>query len=386
MFEYMREINPESLKRVFSFNLAVKPTERVLVFTDRLTAKEKASLSKKELARRNSLMDIARAAAKTGLEFAREVIYMEYPSLGGHAKEPPEKIWRAAFGGKTTDLLLRERILKDILAKKIGPEGIKKAAGIIRKNRKECVNAVIALSNYSTSHTAFRRFLTLETRARYASMPLFDAGMLRGPMRVDYEEMKKRSGRIAAALRKAIRIELKTPNGTSLSFERGRRMVEEDTGDLRRPASFGNLPAGEVYLAPVEGTAHGKLVLEWAPTRKLKNPVTLIIEKGMVNFIKGNEVFVDELAARFKANPLNANVAELGIGTNDKAKRPDNILESEKILGTAHIALGDNSTFGGKTRAPFHQDFIFFNPTLTLITKENEKITLLKKGYLPYDF
>ena len=39
----------------------------------------------------------------------------------------------------------------------------------------------------------------------------------------------------------------------------------------------------------------------------------------------------------------NRNIAELGIGTNDRATRPDNILEAEKILGTIHIALGDNS-------------------------------------------
>ena len=41
------------------------------------------------------------------------------------------------------------------------------------------------------------------------------------------------------------------------------------------------------------------------------------------------------------------NLAELGIGTNDKASRPDNVLEAEKILGTIHLALGDNTGFGG---------------------------------------
>ena len=76
----------------------------------------------------------------------------------------------------------------------------------------------------------------------------------------------------------------------------------------------------------------------------------------------------------------NANIAELGIGTNDKAARPDNILESEKILGTVHIALGDNSSFGGKISTPFHQDFVFFKPTLTLIYKNGRRKTLIRNG------
>ena len=74
--------------------------------------------------------------------------------------------------------------------------------------------------------------------------------------------------------------------------------------------------------------------------------------------------------------------AELGIGTNEKASRPDNILESEKILGTIHIALGDNSTFGGKVRTPFHQDFVFFKPTVTLILTGGKRKLLLQRGKL----
>jgi len=70
----------------------------------------------------------------------------------------------------------------------------------------------------------------------------------------------------------------------------------------------------------------------------------------------------------------------LGIGTNPRARKPDNILESEKILGTVHVALGDNSSFGGKVKTPFHQDFVFYKPTVTLLTGEGEKIRILDKG------
>ncbi|MEK7308248.1 MAG: hypothetical protein AAB089_04170 [Nitrospirota bacterium] len=96
--------------------------------------------------------------------------------------------------------------------------------------------------------------------------------------------------------------------------------------------------------------------------------------------MSGNEEYTNFLRKKLAERPENTNIAELGIGTNDKASRPDNILESEKILGTIHIALGDNSSFGGKVRTPFHQDFVFFKPTLALIHKNGKREVLLKEG------
>jgi leucyl aminopeptidase (aminopeptidase T) len=152
---------------------------------------------------------------------------------------------------------------------------------------------------------------------------------------------------------------------------------------LTRPGSFGNLPAGEVYLAPLEGTAEGSLVLEWAPTRELASPITLTVREGIVRDISGEDPYRDYLSSRLSERRENGNIAELGIGTNDRATRPDNILESEKIMGTVHMALGDNSSFGGSVKTPFHQDFVFFRPTVTLTDSKGGKTTLLKDGKLP---
>ncbi|MDA8169745.1 MAG: aminopeptidase, partial [Nitrospiraceae bacterium] len=298
------------------------------------------------------------------------------------AMEPPEALWREAFGEKAVAALSKKGLLAPILKKRITDSGMAQAEAIVKKHAPDAVDAVIALPNYSTTHTTFRKLLTKQGGARYASMPLFDEGMLEGPLHVDYREMKRLSAGIAKAVKTAVSIEIKTPNGTDIVMRRGRRAVMEDTGDLRRPGSTSNLPAGEVYLAPVEGSANGTLVLEWGPTRKLKSPVTLVVEEGSVVRIGGREPFVKELARRLSVAPECANIAELGIGTNALAKRPDNILESEKILGTVHIALGDNHTFGGKVKAPFHQDFVFFNPTLTLVDGKGGRKTIIKKGRL----
>jgi leucyl aminopeptidase (aminopeptidase T) len=54
-----------------------------------------------------------------------------------------------------------------------------------------------------------------------------------------------------------------------------------------------------------------------------------------------------------------------------------NVLEDEKVLGTCHIAFGDNSTFGGKVRAGIHVDGILLRPTIKLDGK-----ILMKNGQL----
>ncbi|MCK4520976.1 MAG: aminopeptidase, partial [Nanoarchaeota archaeon] len=72
-------------------------------------------------------------------------------------------------------------------------------------------------------------------------------------------------------------------------------------------------------------------------------------------------------------------VAELGIGTNNKAKITGNILEDEKAMGTAHIALGNNKSYEGKIDVPIHVDGVFFKPTIIVDDKkimENGKLLI----------
>ena len=276
--------------------------------------------------------------------------------------------------------MMNAGLLQPLLAKEISDEQTKRAEAIVKRYGSASVNAVIALSNYSTSHTRFRDFLTRICGARYASMPLFEVSMLEGSMDVDWKELAKRTSTVAKVVNMAEIIEIKTPNGTHLSLSKKGRKALPDTGILTKPGSFGNLPAGEVYLAPLEGTASGRLVLEWAPTRELQSPIALTVKNGYAVRVEGDEPYTETLKAKLDERRENRNIAELGIGTNDRAKRPDNILESEKILGTIHIALGDNSSFGGTVKAPFHQDFVFFRPTVVLVDKDGVRTTLMKDG------
>ena len=368
------------LRDIFRVNLGVKKHEKVLIFNDRISKKEDVRESDEE--RRTKLRCLALLAAETGKGFCKSIARFEYPATGSHGAEPPASLWRLAFGERTVEILKKERLLRPILRKKATDSAVKRAEGIIKKYRHQAVDCVIALSNYSTSHTRFRDFLTRICGCRYASMPLFDISMLEGSMNVDWKALAKMTTDLAKIVNTAERIDIKTPNGTLISFSKKARKALADTGMLTGKGSFSNLPAGEVYLAPVEGTAQGKLVLEWGPTRQLESPVKLTVKDGYVSDVAGKDEYAGYIRKKLAERKENGNIAELGIGTNSAAKRPDNILESEKILGTIHIALGDNSSFGGNVKTPFHQDFVFFKPTVTLISKSGIKKDILKAGKL----
>jgi leucyl aminopeptidase (aminopeptidase T) len=122
--------------------------------------------------------------------------------------------------------------------------------------------------------------------------------------------------------------------------------------------------------------------IEYAPTRKLLTPLTLTIKGGEVVAVEGDDPHRELLELKFAESRRNRNIAELGIGTNDRATRPDNVLEAEKILGTVHIAFGDNTGFGGTVSTPFHEDYVLYRPTLVALTRAGDSQLILDNGRL----
>jgi leucyl aminopeptidase (aminopeptidase T) len=242
----------------------------------------------------------------------------------------------------------------------------------------------VCITTYSLTHTD-ARVNACKAGCRVASMPMFLAEMFYpgGPMATDYREIEKETKKIAELITKANEAKVTSAGGTDISFSLKGRKGEADVGIFTEKGSWGNLPSGEAYCAPVEGTAEGKLVVEpnWYP--ELKEKMTLVFKKGYVTEIISGGKIGDEyrtlLDFQKKGEPFisRRNLAELGIGTNPNAKRPDNVLESEKIKGTVHLAIGDNSHMGGKVSADLHQDFIIPKPTLIFDEK-----TIMKDGKL----
>ncbi|MBM4249309.1 MAG: aminopeptidase [Euryarchaeota archaeon] len=231
-------------------------------------------------------------------------------------------------------------------------------------------DVVIAPTAYSISHTQARKEANL-AGARIATMPMITEEMMsRGGMTADFREVKRHAGRLAREIGEATFVHVSSPDGTDIRFSvEGRKWVA-DSGLLHNRGDFGNLPGGELFVPPVEGTADGVIVVTGALAGIgiLKRPVRITVRNGLAREITGGtqaRAFARMLegAGAKLDTPDNAyNLAEFGIGLNPKARLIGNPLEDEKAIGTVHLALGDNSTFGGNTRAGIHVDGIILRP------------------------
>src|SRR3990172_8369703 len=108
--------------------------------------------------------------------------FYKYAALPSNGYEPPEAVWTLAFGDKAVEGLKKAGILQRLITKRALPGDVEMAREILSDHTDDMIDAVIAMSNFSTSHTRFRHLLTKIKGTRYASMPLFDPEMFSGPM------------------------------------------------------------------------------------------------------------------------------------------------------------------------------------------------------------
>lgn len=369
----------QAFEALFAINMGYRPGERILVFSDLVRGDEQISAVDRD--RRSRLHATAQELAAFAGQNYGAADFCDFPATPASGAEPPLALWRAVFGAEIIEQFGTTGLMEPLLAKSIDGAGLERARGIVAAGKANVANIVIALSNNSTSHTNFRK-LACHGDARFASLPHFDPEMFATSMTVDWYALAKRTARLVAAVNRAEWVYVECPNGTVMHICKKGRHAEGDDGLLTADGAFGNLPAGEAYLAPLEGESHGTMVIEWGPTARLQSPLTLTVADGRVVRIEGDDPLRQRLEAKFSENPNCRNLAELGIGTNDKASRPDNVLEAEKILGTIHLALGDNTGFGGTVAAPFHEDYVFYQPTVTLVMADGSQEVILDNGSL----
>jgi leucyl aminopeptidase (aminopeptidase T) len=227
-------------------------------------------------------------------------------------------------------------------------------------------DAVIAPTIQSLSHTAARKAAT-QAGARIATMPGVTENMLGRLMGGDMRELRKRGALITTQLSGASEAHITSELGTDLRLGLEGRTGINDSGLLTKRGAFGNLPCGEAFIAPVEGTAEGALVVDGsiAGIGRLDTPVEMTIREGHLTDATGadGERLMELLTAHGEDG---TNVAELGIGTNEAATLTGNILEDEKILGTCHIAFGASAAIGGTVQVPVHLDCIVLEPTVQI--------------------
>jgi aminopeptidase len=352
------ELRNKAIDNIFEINLAVAKNERILVFADDY---------------KPEIFAEAKYVAKRGIHYGR-VDFFKYPNTGMNGTEPPISLWEIAFGKNIVEAIVDRKLMKKILDKTINDEELRMVQDLVREDKKDVVNVVIGLAWYSTTHTNFRKLLTGFAGVRYASMPVFDPKMWQTGMSANWEEVARRTLSLQDKLFGATSAHVRTPKGTDIVLALQSREFWADTGLLNQSGSYGNLPAGELAIAPLEEKSNGKLVIE--PIEGVQGQAVLEVRNGSITKVKGDTGYVSWMEASFQKHPLARNIAEFGIGTNEEARIGTTMLELEKILGTIHIALGDNTSFGGKILVPFHTDILFENPTVevTLSTGRTLKV------------
>ena len=215
----------------------------------------------------------------------------------------------------------------------------------------------IAPTARSLSHTRARKAAT-ERGARGATLPGVTEDMLARLMACDFELMAARSAAVAELLTAASEAHVTCPRGTDLHLDLTGRTGIADDGRMTEPGAFGNLPCGEGFIAPLggEGVAY---VVSLATLGKPDAPLRLEIAGGRLASPAG-----EWGALLDAAGTAGRNLAELGVGTNERATLTGNILEDEKILGTLHISFGASAGFGGTVAVPVHLDALIEAPTL----------------------
>jgi len=199
--------------------------------------------------------------------------------------------------------------------------------------------------------------------------------MISGSMSVDYSAMKKDALALMENFKGATAVQIYSQAGTDLHLGIKNRSFKSDVQIT--PQSPGNLPCGEIYCAPEEEKANGKLVIDASIGNLgvVTHPIEIIIKEGMIISISSKEqTLADKLIELTSIDHHSKVIGEFGVGLNPQARITGNMLEDEKAAGTAHIAFGNNLEMpGGQNSSQIHRDLLFFNPTLEIINASGDR-------------
>jgi leucyl aminopeptidase (aminopeptidase T) len=199
-------------------------------------------------------------------------------------------------------------------------------------------------------------------------------------------------------MKNAQKARIQTTAGTDIVIGLKGRQPLVDDGDFRKPGRGGNLPCGEIFISPELRSSDGVIVFDGSITLDktiiIKKPVKIVVKEGFVTKVEGGseakqlEAFLHDakkrpfemaekgelISEKAREYSLNAtNLGEFGIGSNPKAEIVGNVLEDEKVMGTAHFAIGSN--YDQDALALIHSDGIVKNPTI-----EIDRRIIMKQG------
>ncbi len=180
----------------------------------------------------------------------------------------------------------------------------------------------------------------------------------------DVKKLQATAERVRDALAAGRVVKITAPNGTDLTLEIARRPVFASDGVITEEERNSGgaacqvwLPAGEVYLAPVPGTAQGTFVADsFSYEGKPIDGLTLKFEKGkLTSFTAKKDADLKLLRERYNAAPAGKELfggLDLGINTSVKAPAGSRFV-SWVAAGTISIGAGNNIWAQGDNDVPF---------------------------------
>lgn len=265
------------------------------------------------------------------------------------------------LGAETVLMVMKER-------QKSGQEPPQAIAEAMKQ-----ADVAICITKHSLTHTLARK-AAAANGTRVATMPGITEDMFKdGAIAADYNEVKRLTEVVTQILTggKEVRIE---KDGYKLQFSIETRYGVPSTGMYLEAGQSGNLPSGEAYIAPVEGSANGQIIVDGsiAGIGMVDEPHLLTIKDGRLVDVQGP---VADRLLQTLGEKDGRMLAEFGIGTNHKARIIGIVLEDEKAFGTIHVAFGSNITFGGTIEAGVHIDLIVNKPDVFI-----DEVKVLEKG------
>jgi leucyl aminopeptidase (aminopeptidase T) len=287
--------------------MGVQPGERVLVVTDA------------------PLRTIGYATFEAARDLGNEAVLVEMPPRSTNGEEPPPEV---------AELMTH-------------------------------FDVVLCPTSKSLTHTDSRRRASAKG-VRVATLPGVTEEVMVRCMNADYQAIAARTFRICDLMRETRVIRVKAPAGTDITLPIEGREPHASSGVFREKGLWGNLPTGESYLAPLEGLSNGLVVVDgsMASVGMVDEPIRIVVRDGYAAEITGGESARRFIALLEPHGRDGRTVAEFGIGTNDRAILTGVILEDEKVMGTIHIAFGDNKSMGGTVRVASHLDGLVRQPTV----------------------
>ena len=182
----------------------------------------------------------------------------------------------------------------------------------------------------------------LKQKFRMASMPGAHMGMT--AFQADYKVVAKKSKVLAKKLTGANAAVVTFSTGHEMYFDLRDRKATPDDGMCNKPGFSINLPSGETFIAPVD--TRGSKSQGYIPVYYDKHLFIYEVRENKIIDVVTDSPKSKEMQMYFSEDPARGNIAELGLGCNDKAEFINNVLQDEKIEGM-HWAYGYNDYMGG---------------------------------------